>query len=218
MTAKTNDNLTKKPSKSVEPDRGELLKIEKMLKENPDLEDIAKKLLTESAKDMNIMKKDSLDRLLDIILVKIKTGNYFIPNLAYPTKKISDQVFEDKIIKLINIYLYPDIVPRLLRYFSRNINDADKNLFLANLITSDEIIKEIYNTFLMFRSDIDKAGKERTFNVKRIQQFPITSEDKLSSPLDATCRFKYILEFIALRQNVKHIYSLEDIKLAKDRL
>ena len=52
--------------------------------------------------------------------------------------------------------------------------------------------------------------------MKRIQQFPFTVDSRASSPLDAVCRFKYILEFIAIKQNVEHIYTPDKIKLSKD--
>ena len=156
-----------------------------------------------------------MDRFLDYIIAKVKTGSYYIPSLAYPTRRMSDKDLENKIIELINVHLNPEIIFPLLKYFARNVKDSDRNLYLAFLINSENIIKSIYDTFLLFKKDVFLTDPEkRVLNVKRIQQFPPTVDSGTSSPLDAICRFKYILEFIALKQKVEHIYKAEDIKLA----
>ena len=54
-----------------------------------------------------------------------------------------------------------------------------------------------------FKKDIFKKDKEaRATNVKRLQQYVSAAEDRFSSPLDAACRLKYILEYIALNNDV----------------
>ncbi len=188
--------------------------VETLLKEEKNLEAVAEKIIEGTYEAFDIQKKDSIERFLDFILQKVNTGIYFIPNLAYPAKRIQDRELEDKIIKLINVHLIPDIILRLLKYFARNIHDSNSNLYLAYLITSDDIIRSIYNTFLTFKKDIFETDrKKKTLNVKRMQQFSQRSDDRFSSPLDAACRFKYILEFIALKQNVEHIYTADMISL-----
>lgn len=196
-------------------ERGVLLKIEALLREEEDLEKIANILIEETYKDIDILKKDSIDRFLDFVNIKVRTGHYYIPSLAYPLKRMSDEVLEQKIIKLINIHMNPEIIFRILKCFTRNIHDSDSNLYLAYLIESEDIIRAIYETFLLFKKDIFKTtSSERTINVKRVQQFPLTTDDKMSSPLDTACRLKYILEFIAMKQKVEHIYKTEDIQLS----
>jgi hypothetical protein len=82
------------------------------------------------------------------------------------------------------------------------------------LIESDEIIISILETYKLLKKDIFKTdADERTLNVKRIQQFFKHSENKLSSPLDACARLKYILEFFTIKRNVSHLYKSEDILL-----
>lgn len=197
-------------------EREEEKRIDVLLREEDDLEKIAQVILEYPFQDIDILKRDSLDKFLDLVILKVRTGNSYIPSLAYPTKRIADKEIEEKIIKLINIHLYPDIIFRILKYFARNIHDSDTNLYLAYLITSDEIITAIYETFLLFKKDIfENDSTKRVINVKRLQQFPLRTGDSFSSPLDAACRFKYILEFIALKQNVKHIYSEKDIYLTQ---
>jgi hypothetical protein len=212
------DNLELKQGiESVQLGKADFLKIEKLIREEKNIEDVAELILEGSYKSVDIFRKDSIDRFLDFIVAKVKTGSYYIPSLAFPTRRMSDKDLEDKIIKLINIHLNPEIIFPLLKYFARNIKDSDKNLYLAYLITSDEIINSIYETFLLFKKDIFSPDPEkRALNVKRIQQFPPTVDTGASSPLDAICRFKYILEFIALKQNVEHIYTPDKIKLSKD--
>ena len=142
------------------------------------------------------------------------TGKAYILSAAYPTKRMEDEELEKKIVELINVHLYPDIVFKILKYLARNVHDADSNLYLAFLITSDEVIKSIYDTFSLFKKDIFEADRnKRTLNVKRIQQFPPATDHRFSSPLDAAARFKYVLEFIAMKQNVEHIYKKSDLSL-----
>ncbi len=193
----------------------DLARIETMIREQDNLEQLADIILEGSYKDIDIQKKDSIDKFLDFVLLRIRTGSYHIESMAYPARRMSDKYLEEKIIKLINIHLYPEIVFPILKYFTRNLKESDKNLSLAYLINSDGIIKSIYETFLLFKKDIFlNDTKKRTLNVKRIQQFPWTTDDSVSSPLDAACRFKYILEFIAIKQNVEHIYTAQNIKLS----
>lgn len=209
------DNIDlKKDLDLIQLERAELLKIDSMLREGKELQEVADVIIEGTYKSTDIFKKDSIDRFLDFIISKVRTGSYYIPSLAFPTRRMSDNELENKIIELINKYLYPEIVLPVLKYFARNVKDSDKNLYLAYLINSDEIIKAIYETFILFRKDIFNTDlHKRSLNVKRIQQLPPAAEDSVSSPLDATCRFKYILEFIALKQNVEHIYTAEQIKL-----
>jgi hypothetical protein len=180
-----------------------------------DLEELAIKMTTETLEQEDFMKKDLLDRLLDFIFFKVQTGEVEIVNMAYPTKRMLDKELEKKLIELINIHLYPEIVFRILKFFTRNIHDADSNLYIANLLYSEEIIKSIYDTYRLFKRDIFILdGDQRALNVKRIQQYSSRSENKLSSPLDAAARIKYILEFISLKQNVEAIYTTEDLQLS----
>ena len=197
------------------PARNEMIEIEAMLREEKDLEEIAEKIIEGTFLAIDIQKKDSIEKFLDFVLLKIRTGIHYIPSLAYPSKRIADPELEEKIIELINVHLFPDIIIRLLKYFVRNIHDSDTNLYLAYLITSDEIITSIYNTFLTFKKDVFEPDRQKkTLNVKRMQQFSPRSDDRFSSPLDTACRFKYILEFIALVRNVDHIYTKEMISLS----
>ena len=197
---------------SIVLERAEQLKIDTIIREEKDLQKIADIILEGTYKDIDIQRKDTLDHFLDYVISKIRTGSYYIPSLAFPTRRMNDGELEDKVIKLINIHLYPEIVLPILKYFARNVKDSDKNLYVAYLINSEDIIKSIYDTFILFKKDIFITDKDkRTLNVKRIQQFPPTTENQLSSPLDAASRFKYILEFIAIKQKVDHIYTPEQI-------
>ncbi len=185
-----------------------------LLKEK-DLELVASTLLEDTFRDTDILRKDSLDRFLDFVIFKIETGMPHIIHMAYPSKRMMDAEIEAKVIELINVHLYPEIVLRLLKYFTRNIHDADTNLHLAWLVNSEEIIRSIYDTFILLKNDIFTIDPgKRTMNVKRIQQVSPRTENRSASPLDACCRFKYILEFIALKQHVEHIYTAEDLLLA----
>jgi len=209
------DNVDiKKDLDVIQLERAEILKVDSMLREGKDLQEVADIIIEGTYKSTDIFKKDSIDRFLDFIIAKVRTGSYHIPSLAFPTRRMTDEDLEKKIIELINKHLFPEIVLPVLKYFARNVKDSDKNLYLAYLINSEEIIKSIYETFLLFKKDIFKTDPhKRSLNVKRIQQLPPAAEDSVSSPLDAACRFKYILEFIALKQNVEHIYTPDLIKL-----
>ncbi len=194
----------------------DVIAIETILREEKDLEKIADNIIEGTLQNVDILRKDTIERFLDFVILKVRTGVFYIPNLAFPTKRITDKEFEEKVVKLINNHLFPDIVLPILKYFARNIHDSDTNLYLAYLITSDEIINSIFNTFQLFKKDIFEPDKsKRTLNVKRVQQFSTRADDRFSSPLDAACRFKYILEFIAFKQNVEHIYNEEMISLAR---
>jgi hypothetical protein len=173
-------------------------------------------LILESAmNEINILQKDALDRFVEYAFFKAKTGYPYIINMAYPTKRIAEKDIEKNIIELLNIHLMPDIIFRILKFFARNARNSDTNLYLAQLIESEDMIRSIYDTFVLFRSDIAKlTADERAVNVKQIQQYISVSEDRFSSPLDAACRMKYILEFLAIKQNVAHIYTRKDLMMA----
>ncbi|MFC1670472.1 hypothetical protein ACFL20_08770 [Spirochaetota bacterium] len=163
----------------------------------------------------DFMKKDAIDRFLEFVFFKIQTGYMDNPNLAYPTKRMIDEDIEKKVIVLINEHLMPEIIIKVLKVFSRNVHDSDSNLYIANLINSDIIIKSIFDTFKLFKKDIFKKDlNERAMNVKRIQQYSSRSDNKLSSPLDAVVRLKYILEFFMTKMSVSHIYTKEDLNLS----
>jgi hypothetical protein len=178
------------------------------------LEDVAQQLSDGALEMADFMRKDVIDRFLDFVFFKVQTGNMDIPSMAYPTKRMLDTELEKKVIELINVHLYPEIIFRLLKFFTRNIHDADTNLYIANLVFSEDIIRSVYDTYRMFKKDIfiDNRDK-RTLNVKRIQQYSARSENKLSSPLDAAARLKYILEFFLVKYNVSHLYTKEDLLL-----
>ncbi|RPI95548.1 MAG: hypothetical protein EHM32_05555 [Spirochaetales bacterium] len=193
------------------------INIGNLLKER-DIEAIASVLLEDTFRDTDIMRKDSLDRFLDYAAFKAKTGIAYIPSLAYPSMRIIDTELEKKIIDLINEHLYPEIVLRILKYFTKNIHDADSNLNVALLIRSDAIIRSLYETYARFRRDVFETDPDtRSVNVKRIMQASPRTDNSVASPLDAACRLKYVLEFIALNQNVEHIYSREDLLLSAVR-
>jgi hypothetical protein len=199
---------------AYELESGVLLDLESLLKEN-DMEKIAVSLIEGTFKAYDLLKKDSLDKFLDFVIFKVKTGYPHMLSLAYPSMRMYDGVQEAKVIQLINYHLFPDIILRILKFFTRNIHNSDNNLFLAYLIESDDIIRSIYETFLLLRRDILNPDRNRrTLNVKRIQQYPPAKDNIHSSPLDAASRLKYILEFIALKQRVEHIYTADDIRLS----
>ena len=187
--------------------------IDNLLKER-DLDLIASTIVEDTLRDTDILRKDLLDRFLDYVIFKISTGMPYIIHQAYPTKRAIDKELEAKLMQLINEKLYPEIVLKLLKYFTRNNRDSDTNLYLAYMINSEDIIRAIYDTYLLFKKDIFVSDPDkRTMNVKRIQQVSPRTENKVASPLDAACRFKYILEFIALKQRVDHIYTMSDLLL-----
>ena len=189
--------------------------IESLLRERKPLAEIAQYILEGAFVELDMERKDSLDRFLEFVYSKVQRGNPYIIHLAYPTKRMTDTELETKVKELINVHLNPDIVLPLLKIFTRNVHNADSNLYIAYLIEADNIIKSIFDTYLLFKKDIFEIDKEkRTQNVRRIQQFLAHIESESASPLDAAARLKYILEFIALKQNVRHIYTMDDIALS----
>jgi len=179
-----------------------------------DLEAIADKILSGALAETDFMKKDFLDKFLDFIYFKVQTGYLDIISMAYPSRRMTDKELEKKVIEIVNEHLYPEIVLRILKYFTRQIHDPDSNLYIANLITSEKIITSIFETYRLFRKDIFiRDPDKRSLNVKRIQQFSSRSDNRLSSPLDAAARLKYILEFLALKYNLQHLYTPEDLLL-----
>lgn len=183
-----------------------------LLKAKKPIEEIAIDILEGTWQEFDIYKRDAIDKFIDFVVSTVNTGELLILNLEYPTKRIRDRQLEKKIIELINDHMFPEIVMGILKFFSRNIHDSDRNLYLAYLITSEDIIRSIYNTFIMFRNDIYETNlAKRVLNVKRIQQFSPTTAEDISSPLDAAARFKYILEYIAYKENVDNIYKKEDL-------
>ncbi len=195
------------------PRESQLVDFDDLLRNHP-LEDVSLQL-TESALDMaDFMRKDVIDRFLEFVFFKVQTGSMDIPSMAYPTRRMLDVELEKRIIELINVHLYPEIIFRLLKFFTRNLHDADTNLYIANLVYSEDIIKSVYDTYRMFKKDIFVGNRDkRTLNVKRIQQYSARSENKLSSPLDAAARLKYILEFFQVKYNIPHLYTKEDLLL-----
>jgi hypothetical protein len=162
--------------------------------------------------EVDFMRMDAIDKFLEFVFFKVQTGYMEIIHMGYPTKRMMDADLEAKIIEILNIHMIPEIIFKLLKFFTRNLNDPDTNLYIAYLIYSSEVIKSIYDTFVMFKKDIFIIEPEkRALNVKRIQQFSPRSELKLSSPLDAAARLKYILEFFAIRYHVENIYRKEDL-------
>lgn len=190
--------------------------LHNLLKSRKSVEDIAEVIMEGTLKGMDIEKKDTLDRFLDFVLFKVKTGIPHIPNLAYPTQKMADPDLEKIIIELLNYQLMPDIIFRVLKSLTRNVQNSDTNLYLAHLIHSEELIKPIFETFKMFRSDIEQEEPDkRTRNVKSIQQYSSHTDERYSSPLDAACRLKYVLEYILLNNKGIRLYSHTDLMLSK---
>ena len=191
--------------------------IENILKSDLPIDEAAERIHDAQLLETDILtRKDSLDRFLDYVYFKAKTGYDHISHLAYPSKLISDPEIEQKARELINVHLLPTIIFSLLKFFTRNVQSSDTNLYIAYLIESDEVVKPLYDTFCMFKTDIFKKDKEaRSINVKRLQQYVSAAEDRFSSPLDAACRLKYILEYISINRDVSHIYTKEDLQLGK---
>ena len=191
--------------------------IENILKSDLPIDEAAERIHDAQLLETDILtRKDSLDRFLDYVYFKAKTGYDHISHLAYPSKRISDPEIEQKARELINVHLLPTIIFSLLKFFTRNVQSSDTNLYIAYLIESDEVVKPLYDTFCMFKTDIFKKDKEaRSINVKRLQQYVSAAEDRFSSPLDAACRLKYILEYISINRDVSHIYTKEDLQLGK---
>ncbi|MCP4134031.1 MAG: hypothetical protein GY754_23875 [bacterium] len=181
-----------------------------------DLETVSEKIVEGTYMMNDFMRKDTIDRLLDFVYFKVQTGYVITPSMAYPSKRMMDVELEGKIIELINVHLIPEIVLRLLKLFTRNIHNADSNLYVANLIYSEEIITSVFETYKFFKRDIFISDPDKRIrNVKRIQQYLLHSDNKLSSPLDAAARLKYILEFFYMQLNVSHIYTPDDLRLSK---
>ncbi len=201
---------------SIIPEKSQLINFEKIIK-NERLEDVAEKLVESTFAEQHFMRKDAIDRLLDFTFFRIQTGSFHVIHMAYPTKRMHDKELEAKIISLINEHLYPEIILRVLKFFSRNIHDSDTNLYIANLIESESIIRSVYETFKLFQKDIFiYSAEKKSLNVKMIQQFSPQSDVNLSLPLDACARFKYILEFFSIKQKVNHIYTPEDIIMFRE--
>jgi hypothetical protein len=201
---------------SIDPEKSQLINFEKIIK-NEKLEDVAEKLVESTFVEQHFMRKDAIDRLLDFTFFRIQTGSFHVIHMAYPTKRMHDKELEARIISLINEHLYPEIVLRILKFFARNIHDSDTNLYMANLIESESIIRSVYDTFKLFQKDIYVYNADKkTLNVKMIQQFSPQSDIALSLPLDACARFKYILEFFYVKQRVSHIYTLDDIAMYRE--
>jgi len=215
MRKENNDYLLDNADEVLRPlKESESVNFDELLK-GDDYEFIASVITEGIFGEIDFMKKDSLDRFLDFIYFKVQTGNIEVLNMAYPTKRMRDELMEKKIIRLLNDHLYPEIIFRLLKFFTRNMHDPDTNLYIAYLIESDNIIKSLYETFKLFKKDIFKPeADKRALNVKRIQQFSAMSDNKHSSPLDKAAILKYILEFLALKQDVKHIFTKKDISMA----
>lgn len=190
---------------------------EQLLKTN-ELSEAGNKIIEASYfQEIDFMRMDEIEKFLEFVFFKVQTGYIEIIHMGYPTKRMMDADLEAKIIELLNIHMKPEIIFKILKFFTRNLNDPDTNLYIAYLIYSPEIIKSIYDTFLMFKKDIFISGPEkRSLNVKRIQQFSPRSELKLSSPLDAAARLKYILEFFYIRYNVENIFRKEDLVMFKN--
>lgn len=198
---------------SIDPGKSQLINFDKIIK-NEKLEDVAEKLIESTFAEQHFMRKDAIDRLIDFTFFKVQTGSFHVIHMAYPTKRMHDHELEGKIIRLFNELLYPEIVLRILKFFARNIHDSDSNLYIANLVESEAIIRSVYETFRLFQKDIFIYNPDKkSLNVKRIQQFSPQSDYKLSLPLDACARFKYVLEFFQIRQDVSHIYKTEDIRM-----
>lgn len=198
---------------SIDPEKSQLINFEKIIK-NEKLEDVAEKLIESTYVEQHFMRKDAVDRFLDFVFFRVQTGYFHIIHMAYPFKRMHDIELEERVVELINEHLIPEIVLRMLRFFTRNIHNSDTNLYMANLVESESIIQSVYNTFLLFKKDIFIYDREKKcLNVKRIQQFSAQSDSSLSLPLDACARLKYILEFFLIKHNVAHIYTMEDIKM-----
>jgi hypothetical protein len=199
--------------------RNAFVNIENILRSSIPLEDAADRILDTVLMENDIItKKDALDRFLDYVHFKARTGHDHIINLAYPTKRIDDAEIEGKIIKLVNIHLVPGIIFPLLKYFTRNVQNSDTNLYVAHILEKDEVIIPLYETYLMFKKDIFNPSRTaRTKNVKSLQQHTASVDDRTASPLDAACRLKYILEYIALKQDVSHLFTKDDLQLFHNR-
>ena len=201
----TPDFLERSVSEILE-DAGSVGDFENLLKEG-DLARAAEAILESSYEEVDFMRKDTVDRFLDFVYFKVQTGYWDSENMLFPYKRMVDRELEARIMELLNVHLYPEIVLKLLKFFTRNVHDPDTNLYMANLLNSEEIIRSLYDTYILFKRDIYELDQEkRSLNVKRIQQFSARSESKLSSPLDAAARLKYILEFLYDKHKISHLF------------
>lgn len=192
---------------------GKVLNIHDILRSDMPLDEVAEMILEGNEGEFDLERKSTLDRFLEFVVFKVKTGHSYIVNLAYPSKRISDPAIEEKVINLLNRHLVPEIILTLLKFFCRNIEDSDTNLYLAGLIRDEQIIRSIYDTFVLFRGDIFRDRHERTLNVKRMQQYSPHTADSQSNPIDACCRLRYILEYIRI-VNGTTVYSDNDLLLS----
>lgn len=196
-------------------DQNSILDFDDLLKTKLSNQDIANVILNKSYDDEEIItRRDTLDRFLDFIYFKVKTGEPHIINLAYPSQRMADKDLENKIIDILNYRLMPDIIIKILRYFTINLKNSQTNLFLAYLIVDAGLIKPIYESFKTFKKDVFLDTVEaRCRSVKNLQQHTQRTDPVFSNPLDSACRFKYILEYILLKQNIKNLYSADDLVL-----
>lgn len=213
-TGSKQNKLLASESEADEKKGGGIIDFDALLKTKSP-EDAAETILNASYESLETRRRDALERFIDFVDTKIRTGYWVEFNDAYPFKRMNDTLLEEKAIVMLNEYLYPDIVIKLLKFMTRNIYDPDSNLFIANLITSQDIIKSFYDTYNLFKKDIMITDKnERALNVKRIQQFPANSDINLSSPLEAASYLKYVLEFLHLKGLGEGIFTLEDLRLS----
>ena len=198
---------------------GNFVDFENIIAQN-DPKDAAAMILEASHEEFDFMHRDILDRFMDFVYFKTKTGYWEEFNDAYPAKRMYDQILEKKIMEILNEHLYPDIIYKILKFITRNIYEPDNNLFIANLIYSKEIIRSLYNTYVLFKKDIHAGDKEKRFlNVQKIQQFPTQiNNNELSSPLEAAAKLKYVLEFLSLKNNTDDIFKKEDLLLSVNPL
>ncbi|HPK45108.1 MAG TPA: hypothetical protein PLV62_09025, partial [Spirochaetota bacterium] len=89
--------------------------IESLLRERKPLAEIAQYILEGAFVELDMERKDSLDRFLEFVYSKVQRGNPYIIHLAYPTKRMTDTELETKVKELINVHLNPDIVLPLLK-------------------------------------------------------------------------------------------------------
>ena len=198
---------------------GNFVDFENIIAQN-NPKDAAAIILEASYEEFDFMHRDILDRFMEFVYFKIKTGYWEEFNDAYPSKRMNDTILEKKIMEILNEHLYPDIVFKILKFMTRNIYDPDSNLFIANLIYSKDIIRSLYNTYILFKKDIYAGDKEKRFlNVLKIQQFPTQiNNNELSSPLEAATKLKYVLEFLSLKNNTDDIFKKEDLLLSVNPL
>ena len=176
-------------------------------------------ILESNPEEFDFKRRDLLDRFMDFVYFKAQTGYWEDFNDAYPTKRMNDKILEKKIIEILNEHLYPNIVFKILKFMTRNIYEPDTNLFIANLIYSKDIIRSIYETYILFKKDVYTNDKETRFlNVMKIQQFLVQPNKDLSSPLEAAARLKYVLEFLSLKNNLDDIFKKEDLLLSVNPL